>query len=202
VLGDLNDFEFSGPLSTLKSAGLSALIERLPPSERYTYVYQGNSQTLDHTMVSSALTSHVVAFDVVHANAEFANPASDHDPGIARLSFDRVAPVVTGPAVNPVVTATGPGGASVTFVVTANDAEDGALPVSCTPPSGSLFPVGVTNVSCSATDAGGNVTTLTFPVRVGTGGAAAPALPLGALGMLGLLLLGLGGRKARASQVK
>jgi predicted extracellular nuclease len=30
VLGDLNDFEFSAPLMTLKSAGLSTLVERLP----------------------------------------------------------------------------------------------------------------------------------------------------------------------------
>ena len=36
VLGDLNDFEFAAPLNILKDAGLTALIETLPASERYT----------------------------------------------------------------------------------------------------------------------------------------------------------------------
>jgi hypothetical protein len=42
--------------------------------------------------------------------------------------------------------ATGPDGAQVNFVVTATDAEDGDLTgsVVCTPPSGSLFPIGET----------------------------------------------------------
>jgi hypothetical protein len=83
----------------------------------------------------------------------------------------------------------------VTYAVTASDDQDGALPVSCTPPSGSVFAVGVTTVSCTATDAGGNVTVVTFPVTVKAAGAAAPALPLGALGGLSLLLYGLARRR-------
>lgn len=200
VLGDLNDFEFSAPLLTLKSAGLSALIERLPQNERYTYVYQGNSQALDHIMVSSALTAHVVNYDVIHVNSEFANPASDHDPGVARLSFDRTAPVLTPPAVFPNVNATGPSGAVVTFSVTANDAEDGALPVTCTPPSGGLFAIGPTPVSCTATDAGGNQSRVDFTVTVRAIAASAPAAPLAALGALGALLLAVGKRRLRRSR--
>ena len=55
VLGDLNDFEFSDPLAILKGGVLDDLIETLPPNERYTYVFDGNSQALDHILVSDNL---------------------------------------------------------------------------------------------------------------------------------------------------
>ncbi len=47
-------------------------------------------------------------------------------------------------------------GARIGYTATATDPQDGALPVTCTPPSGSLFPVGTTTVTCSATDSAGN----------------------------------------------
>ena len=47
-------------------------------------------------------------------------------------------------------------GATVTFDVSASSAATGEpVPVTCTPESGSLFPLGLRNVSCSATDSGG-----------------------------------------------
>src|SRR6185295_6904059 len=51
ALGDFNDFEFSPPLDALKGGVLNDLIETLPQIERYTYVFDGNSQTLDHVLV-------------------------------------------------------------------------------------------------------------------------------------------------------
>ena len=84
VLGDLNDFEFSPPLAVLKAAGLHDLVEILPEEERYTYVFEGNSQVLDHILVSEALLQGV-EYDVVHVNSEFADQASDHEPEVARL---------------------------------------------------------------------------------------------------------------------
>ncbi|HYE15798.1 MAG TPA: endonuclease/exonuclease/phosphatase family protein, partial [Pyrinomonadaceae bacterium] len=87
ALGDLNDFEFSAPLAALKGAGLTALIERLPRNERYTYVFEGNSQTLDHILVSRGLLGALASFDVVHINSEFFDQASDHDPTVAVFTF-------------------------------------------------------------------------------------------------------------------
>lgn len=84
VLGDLNDFQFSRPLTTLKSVGLSDLVETLPVVERYTYIYDGNAQVLDHILVSASLAP-VADYDVVHINSEFADQASDHEPEVARL---------------------------------------------------------------------------------------------------------------------
>jgi predicted extracellular nuclease len=86
VLGDLNDFEFSNPLTILKGAPMNDLIEDLPANERYTYVFEGNSQTLDHILVSDSL--HAVSHtDVVHVNSEFWDQASDHEPQVATLTL-------------------------------------------------------------------------------------------------------------------
>jgi hypothetical protein len=56
----------------------------------------------------------------------------------------------------------------VTFKASATD--DGSRnpdpAVTCVPPSGSTFPVGVTTVTCQATDVSGNTGTSTFTVTV------------------------------------
>ncbi|MBI3871297.1 MAG: tandem-95 repeat protein [Verrucomicrobia bacterium] len=55
------------------------------------------------------------------------------------------------------------------FAVTAIDACDPEVTVTCAPPSGSLFPVGSTVVTCTATDHSGNVAVCAFTVEVRTG---------------------------------
>jgi predicted extracellular nuclease len=86
VLGDLNDFEFSTPVDTLEGGALFTLIETLPAAERYSYVFEGNSQALDHILVSSNLFHNVpFEYDVVHVNAEFFDQVSDHDPQVVRF---------------------------------------------------------------------------------------------------------------------
>ena len=90
VAGDLNDFEFSNPLTTLEGGGLRTLIETLPENERYTYNFEGNAQTLDQILVSNNLFSRLNGFDVVHINSEFAVQDSDHDPALARFDLINV----------------------------------------------------------------------------------------------------------------
>jgi predicted extracellular nuclease len=70
--------------------GLEDLVVRLPLADRYTYVYLGNSQVLDHILVSPSLTDGA-EIDIVHLNAEFpvTDRASDHDPIVVRLSIER-----------------------------------------------------------------------------------------------------------------
>ena len=77
---------------------------------------------------------------------------------------DTEGPVVSVP--NTTAEATGPTGAVVTFTATATDVVDGVVPVTCTPASGSLFPLGATTVTCTATDSEGNVGTGTGVVTV------------------------------------
>jgi len=64
------------------------------------------------------------------------------------------------------VPATGPAGAAVSFVASADDDEDGALAVSCAPASGTTFAIGVTSVACSAVDSRGLPASATFNVTV------------------------------------
>ncbi|CAN5218414.1 hypothetical protein BH20ACT13_BH20ACT13_02130 [soil metagenome] len=89
VLGDINDFEFSQTVSILESGGaLTSLMDSLPHPERYSYVFDGNSQVLDQILVSDNLLSRFwVDYDPVHVNAEFADQASDHDPQVARFDL-------------------------------------------------------------------------------------------------------------------
>ncbi|WP_346619077.1 endo-1,4-beta-xylanase [Blastococcus montanus] len=65
-------------------------------------------------------------------------------------------------------TSTGVDGARVTYPTPeAGDTRDGAVTPVCTPPSGSQFPIGTTEVTCTAEDAAGNdATPVTFDVVV------------------------------------
>lgn len=87
VLGDINDFDFSETLAILKGRELTNLMETLPRRERYSYVFDGNSQVLDQILVTRRLLRSVTAYDSVHINAEFVDQDSDHDPQLARLRF-------------------------------------------------------------------------------------------------------------------
>lgn len=78
---------------------------------------------------------------------------------------DALPPAVTVPA-SVFQQAAGPGGATVTFSATASDNVDGALTPVCSSASGSLFPLGTTTVTCTATDAAGNTGSASFTVTV------------------------------------
>jgi hypothetical protein len=89
---------------------------------------------------------------------------------------DTTPPAVTVP-LDPSAEATSHDGAVVTYSVSASDTVDGAgLTVTCSPASGSTFPIGMTDVTCSATDAHGNKGFGNFHVNVPD--TTAPALTL------------------------
>lgn len=87
ALGDINDFEFSTTTRILEDGGaLWSAVKSLPRSERYSYVYQGNSQALDQILVSpSVRRDGRLSYDSVHVNAEFHDQISDHDPQVLRF---------------------------------------------------------------------------------------------------------------------
>jgi uncharacterized protein len=89
LAGDFNDFEFSRPIQTLLGSSLSDLVLKVAKADRYSYVFSGNSQVLDHVIVSPALAALNPDFDMVHVNAEYpdADRSSHHDPLVARFSF-------------------------------------------------------------------------------------------------------------------
>ena len=93
MLGDLNDFDFSQTADILVGTGDTALIDlprTLPAPERYSYVFEGNSQILDQILMSKNLQPGA-GYDVVHMNSEFPDQISDHDPQVVRVSPRRSA---------------------------------------------------------------------------------------------------------------
>jgi len=97
VLGDLNDYYDSAPLRALAQGETSGgqlvnVLGVLPPEERYSYIFQGVSQLLDHILVTPALAGACVRVEVLHINADYPPPdpedpsprhLSDHDPVVA-----------------------------------------------------------------------------------------------------------------------
>jgi hypothetical protein len=98
VLGDFNDYVDSQPLSILSQSGLTNLIPNVDKPHRYTYIYQGISQVLDHIFVSSALSAKPTTITIPHINADYpykyhgeptsARRSSDHDPVWVGFAFE------------------------------------------------------------------------------------------------------------------
>ena len=104
ILGDANGFYFEPTLTQLTGDGkFTNLHTLLPVNERYTFVFEGNAQALDHIIVSNALLGSA-QFDVVHQNAEQlgVNRPTDHDQPVARLLINAAnsAPVAVADAVS------------------------------------------------------------------------------------------------------
>ena len=99
VLGDMNDFLDSQPLAVLTDARLSDLLLEVPKPQRYTYIYQGESEVLDHVLISPDLWDEFVTVALAHINADYPNTyeytsdiarrSSDHDPVLVRFRLDR-----------------------------------------------------------------------------------------------------------------
>lgn len=79
---------------------------------------------------------------------------------------DITAPVISCPANMTVTTPTGSCTAVVNFTPTATDNCSGAVTIVSVPASGSVFPLGTTTVTSTATDVCGNSSTCTFTVTV------------------------------------
>ena len=87
VLGDLNDVPGSSTLEALKGGLLTNLVETLPEPEQYTYIFNGQSEAIDHIVVSPGLLAVASETDVVHGHAELIGAPSDHDPVLARFTL-------------------------------------------------------------------------------------------------------------------
>jgi predicted extracellular nuclease len=96
VVGDFNEFQFEEPMRVLTgeldfdgvavSAGAGPVLENLTndlaPEDRFSVLFQGNAQMLDHILATSNLAS-ASQIDAVHTNTPLGNPGSDHDPLLA-----------------------------------------------------------------------------------------------------------------------
>jgi len=94
----------------------------------------------------------------------------------ALAAADTAKPVITSPSSLTVITESSTASAAVVdFEVSAHDAVDGAVPVTCIPAPGASFSLGLTNVVCTATDTAGNRAERTTAVTVTASAPAAPA---------------------------
>ncbi|KAI2464310.1 DNase I-like protein [Annulohypoxylon bovei var. microspora] len=92
TLGDFNEFAFAQPVADFaRLSGLADLdaAAGIAPAERYTYLYDMNSQELDHVFVSPALARGVKGFEHVHVNTWVAydDMTSDHDPSVGKFDI-------------------------------------------------------------------------------------------------------------------
>ncbi|MDY7097662.1 MAG: lamin tail domain-containing protein, partial [Pseudomonadota bacterium] len=96
VVGDFNEFQFEEPMQVLTgeldfdgatvAAGANVVLEnltnRLDPEDRFSVLFQGNAQALDHILATGNLADDA-QIDAVHVNTPLGNPGSDHDPMLA-----------------------------------------------------------------------------------------------------------------------
>ncbi len=118
IVGDLNGFQFNDglidvvgtikgkpapagsvllPTEDLIETDLINLVELITPSERYSYTFDGNAQTLDHFLINVPTRRHLEGFGFLRINADYpqilrAVPNtperfSDHDVAVAYFNI-------------------------------------------------------------------------------------------------------------------
>jgi predicted extracellular nuclease len=96
ILGDLNAYRMEDPVRSLVKAGYLDLTGDAGEIHRFSYVFGGQSGTLDHALATPELASSVVRAQILNINSPF--PAgvpleplflrsSDHDPVLVDLRF-------------------------------------------------------------------------------------------------------------------
>jgi hypothetical protein len=114
VIGDLNSYAMEDPIQAFIDAGYTNLLKTFDGPDAYSYVFQGQTGTLDHALGSPTLTAQVTGATEWHINpdeptvldynvnfktanqvitfyAPDAYRSSDHDPalvGVAAAGYD------------------------------------------------------------------------------------------------------------------
>jgi hypothetical protein len=126
---------------------------------------------------SSPAVDRIPAFDCT-ATADQGRVSRPQGPGCDVGSYEYVdhTPPTLAAHGNESALATGPSGATVTYVLPGASDDVAVASVSCAPASGSQFPIGDSTVGCSAADTHGNTTQGTFIVHVAGPGEQLQAL--------------------------
>lgn len=121
VMGDFNSYQFSDgvldlmgtitgrpspvgsvldPSPDLVEPDLTNLVEAIAAGQRYSYVFDGNAQVLDHILIGRSLMNHINGFGYARLNADFPDVLrndpnrperfSDHDPAVTYFSIEPV----------------------------------------------------------------------------------------------------------------
>lgn len=127
----------------------------------FQIVVKVNAGTVHGTTITNTAT----------ASSDLSDPTPGNNSKSATTTVDPTPPTFTNgcpAAINAAAPATCPfsGSGTVTYASPAVSDNCPGATVACVPPSGSMFPVGTTTVTCTATDTAGNTATCTFPVTV------------------------------------
>lgn len=112
LVGDFNAFQFNDgyndligilkgksepnviePSKTAFPTGLINLIDYIEAPKRYSYVFNGSAQALDHILINKAAQEHALKFGYARLNADFPKTYSNDDKRPERVS-DHDAPIV------------------------------------------------------------------------------------------------------------
>lgn len=67
IIGDLNSYAMEDPIAVIQAAGY---VDLLKDSGAYSYIFSGQSGSLDYVMASNALQSQVTGATIWHVNAD------------------------------------------------------------------------------------------------------------------------------------
>lgn len=97
MLGDFNSYRQEDPIRRLKSRGWTEMVEAFKPSANSSYVYWGQSGTLDYAFASPELKDKVKMAWIWNINSPFSpdhpyseggyHRSSDHDPVIVEIDL-------------------------------------------------------------------------------------------------------------------
>ncbi|MCA1590092.1 MAG: hypothetical protein LC734_06810 [Acidobacteria bacterium] len=119
LLGDFNSYQFSDGVldmmgtiigrpaarnavmisaDDLVNPDLINLVDVIDPAQRYSFIFDGSAQVLDHILVTENFRNHVAGFGYLRVNADYpeiyrndaARPErfSDHDPAVAYFNIE------------------------------------------------------------------------------------------------------------------
>jgi predicted extracellular nuclease len=111
VGGDMNDFAFGEPgegqhtlarVMDSPTDPLTNVIPLVPEEQRYTFIFEGNSQVLDHMLLNEKMAGLLRDQGIAHFNTDFPNAfgsnastaarSSDHDPLVTYFCTDATPP--------------------------------------------------------------------------------------------------------------
>jgi len=100
VLGDMNAYRMEDPVMRFKAASYVDLVEQLSGLPQHSFLYWGQTGTLDYIFASPEMAGYAQAAQIWHINSNHARKmehpqpwlrASDHDPVIVDFDFSQFA---------------------------------------------------------------------------------------------------------------
>lgn len=127
--------------------------------------YADPARDTDYTLHTVRIHATTSSLDLDFADLGYSNGSGSYLDSVSLVELDTTAPTMDLPK-DLTAEAASADGRHVDYTAAASDDLDPHPTTSCTPGSGSLFALGTTRVSCTATDAGGNTSTGSFDVTV------------------------------------